>query len=122
MEKYSVIGKRLPLIDSVAKVTGEAKFTDDLAMPGMLVGKILRSPHPHARIVRIDVGKALKLPGVRAVVTGKETPGIRYGALDNLRDELPLAIDKVRYIGDEVAAVAAVDEEAAREALDLIEV
>lgn len=121
-EKYSVVGKRLPLIDSVAKVTGEAKFTDDLSLPGMLVGKILRSPHPHARIVRIDAGRALKLPGVRAVVTGKDTAGIKYGALDHMRDEQPLAVEKARYIGDEVAAVAAVDEEAAREALDQIEV
>ncbi len=121
-EKYSVIGKRLPLIDSVAKVTGEAKFTDDLVLPGMLIGRILRSPHPHARILHIDASRALKLAGLRAVVTGKDTPGIKYGALGHLRDEYPLAVDKARYIGDEVAAVAAVDEETAREALELIRV
>ncbi len=122
MGDYSVVGKSLPLIDSVAKVTGGAKFVGDLFLPGMLTGQILRSPHAHARILDINVSQALKLPGVRAVVTGKDTPGIKYGALDHLRDEHPLAIDKVRYIGDEVAAVAAVDEETAREALDLIHV
>ncbi len=122
MTAFAVVGKRLPLIDSVAKVTGDAKFTADLFLPGMLVGKILRSPHPHARIVRIVVSRALQLPGVRAVITGKDTAGIKYGALDHLRDEQPLAVEKVRYIGDEVAAVGAVDEETAREALRLIEV
>ena len=121
-EKYSVIGKRLPLIDSVAKVTGEAKFTDDLAMPGMLIGRILRSPHPHARILHIDASRALKLTGVRTVVTGNDTAGIKYGAAEPFCDEYMLAIDKVRYIGDEVAAVAAVDEQTAKEALNLIKV
>ncbi|OGQ79253.1 MAG: hypothetical protein A3F90_02515 [Deltaproteobacteria bacterium RIFCSPLOWO2_12_FULL_60_19] len=119
---YSVIGKRLPLIDAVTKVTGEAKFTGDLFVPGMLIGAILRSPYPHARILNIDASRALKHAGVRAVVTGKDTAGVKYGALEHLRDEAALATDKVRYIGDEVAAVAAVDEETAREALDLIDV
>src|SRR3989338_1272017 len=122
MEKYSVIGKRLPLIDSVAKVTVEAKFTDDLAMPGMLIGRILRSPHPHARILHIDASRALKLTGVRTVVTGNDTAGIQCGAAEPFCYEYMLAIDKVRYIGDEVAAVAGVDEETAKEALNLIKV
>ena len=91
-------------------------------MPGMLHGKLLRSPHPHARIVRIDTSRAAALPGVRAVVTGKDFPGIKYGNLPQTRDYLPLAIDTVRYIGEEVAAVAAIDEDTAEEALDLIEV
>ncbi|SPD75399.1 putative 4-hydroxybenzoyl-CoA reductase, alpha subunit [uncultured Desulfobacterium sp.] len=134
---YSVIGKRKPRIDAVAKVTGEATYTDDMSFPGMLYAKILRSPHAHARIVHIDTGRAERLPGVRAVVTGKDTPGIAYGAVDTERylpphmagqvpvypnDKHPLAMEKVRYIGDEVAAVAAVDEATAIEALELIDV
>jgi len=106
----------------VAKVTGEAKFTNDLTLPGMLFGKILRSPHPHARILNVDTARACRLPGVRAVVTGKDTLGIKYGTIEPFMDELGLAVDKVRYIGDEVAAVAAVDEDTALEALDLIQV
>ncbi len=139
MEKptYSVIGQRQPLITAAAKATGEARYSDDLTFPGMLYGKILRSPHPHARIVHIDTSRAKRLPGVKAVVTGEDTPGISYGTIDTARylpphmkgkvpvyptDKHPLAMEKVRYIGDEVAAVAAVDEETAQEALELIDV
>ena len=122
---YSLIGKRLPRIDALAKATGEALFTTDIRLPRMLHGRILRSPHPHARILRIDTSRAERLPGVRAVVTARDlspekTIPFSYGALRP--DEYPLAIDKVRFIGDEVAAVAAVDEERAQEALDLISV
>jgi len=89
----------------------------------MLYGKILRSTVPHAKILNVDTSKALKLPGVRAVITGKDFPwGMKYGFTAITRDQTPLAQDKVRYIGDEVAAVAAVDEDIAEEALDLIEV
>jgi len=137
---FSVIGERKPRIDGVAKATGEARYTDDLAFPaGMLWGKVLRSPYPHARIIHIDTSRAKRLPGVKAVVTGKDdTLGIPYGVIDVPRyaprgvggkeaylyplDKTPLAIEKVRYVGDEVAAVAAVDEDTAQEALDLIEV
>ncbi|HLA28755.1 MAG TPA: molybdopterin cofactor-binding domain-containing protein [Syntrophales bacterium] len=128
MEKYSVIGKSLPRVDAVVKVTGDAKYTADMMLPGMLYGKILRSPHPHAKILNIDVSKAKRLPGVRAVITGNDTPGKTFGRYqdDPLRqqfvDQYALAIDKVRYIGDEVAAVAAIDEDTAEEALDLIDV
>jgi len=112
-------------MDAPAKVTGRARYTGDMKLPGMLHGKLLRSPVPHARIADIDVSKALALPGVKAVITGKDTPGIKYGnwrLIPPSQDELPLAIDKVRFIGDEVAAVAAVDTDTAEEALHLIKV
>jgi 4-hydroxybenzoyl-CoA reductase subunit alpha len=119
---YSVIGKPMPKKDGWVKATGEAKFADDLYFPGMLHGKLLRSSHPHARILRIDTSRAGRLPGVRGIVTGKDFPGIQYGNFAHTRDYLPLAIDRVRYIGEEVAAVAAMDLETAEEALDLIRV
>src|ERR1035437_1910949 len=120
--EYNIIGKPTPKKDARLKVTGEAEYADDLFLPGMLYGKLLRSPHPHARSSHIDTSKAAALPGVRAIVTGTDFPGIKYGDVPTTRDYLPLAIDKVRYVGDEVAAVAAVDEDTAEEALDLIEV
>jgi len=119
--QFSTIGKRIPMIDGVAKVTGAAKYADDLTLPGMLYGKILRSPHAHARIIRIDTSRAEALPGVKAVVTGKDAP-TRYGILPLGHDETALAVDKVRYIGQEVAAVAAVSEAIAEQAIDLIDV
>lgn len=125
MENYSVVGKPLIRVDARAKATGEAKFTDDFSLPQMLRGKILRSPYPHARILRIDTSRAEKLPGVKAIITGKDTRGIRFGFVDTPgipADEYPLAVDKVRYIGEEVAAVAATDEDTAEEALSLIKV
>ncbi|OFW31500.1 MAG: hypothetical protein A3J28_07225 [Acidobacteria bacterium RIFCSPLOWO2_12_FULL_60_22] len=121
-DEYNIIGKSVPKKDAWLKVTGQAEYADDLTLPGMLYGKLLRSPHPHARILHIDTARAAALPGVRAIVTGKDFPGIKYGNIPTTRDYLPLAIDKVRYIGDEVAAVAAIDEDTAEEALDLIEV
>lgn len=121
-EEYAVIGKSIPKKDGWSKATGEARYADDLVFPGMLFGKLLRSPHAHARILRVDVAAALKLSGVRAVITGNDFPGIKYGSMPHTRDYLPLAIDRVRYIGEEVAAVAAVDEDTAEEALDLIRV
>ena len=123
--KYSVIGKRVRRVDGTEKVTGNAKYTFDLVLPNMLYGKILRSPHPHAKILNIDTRKAEKLMGVKAVVTGKDTPGKKQGIwrrFPELCDEEILCREKVRYIGDPVAAVAAVDEDTAEEALDLIEV
>ncbi|MBA3036095.1 MAG: molybdopterin-dependent oxidoreductase [Desulfobacterium sp.] len=128
MEKYSVIGKRLPRLDSVAKVTGDAKYAGDFFLPGMLHGKILRSTVPHAKILNIDTSRAEKLPGVRAVATGKDISDIPHGFIRAapapffLRDKFSLAKEKVRFIGDEIAAVAAVDEDTAMEALDLIKV
>ena len=123
MEKqFSVVGRRLPMVDAAAKVNGSAQFTDDLTFPGMLYGKILRSPLPHAKILNVDVSKALRLPGVKGAVTGAEIPDRQYGIVPKARDEYALAKGKVRYIGDEVAAVCAIDPEIAEEAVDLIEV
>ena len=123
MEKdLNVVGTRVPMLDSAQKVKGTALFTDDLILPGMLYGRILRSPVAHARIVRIDTSRAEKLPGVKGVVTGREIPDRQYGIVPKARDEYALAKDKVRYIGDDVAAVCAVDPEVAEEALDLITV
>jgi CO/xanthine dehydrogenase Mo-binding subunit len=122
MSDYTLIGKRMPRVDSRAKVMGKAKFTADLKLPGMLVGKIKRSPYPHARIVHIDISKAEALAGVKAVVTGKDTEGVKWGVFAYTRDQQFIQTDKVRYIGDEVAGVAAVDEETAVNALDLIDV
>ncbi|MBU2499447.1 MAG: molybdopterin-dependent oxidoreductase [Proteobacteria bacterium] len=125
MKEYSIIGKRLPRVDAKDKVKGRALYTDDISMPGTLCGMILRSPLPHARIASIDTSKAVKLPGVKAIITGEDTPKVKFGVISKspkYMDEYPLAVDKVRFIGDEVAAVAAVDPDAAIEALDLIEV
>jgi 4-hydroxybenzoyl-CoA reductase alpha subunit len=121
-DEYSVIGRRLPRIDAVEKATGTAKYLGDLSIPGMLYGKILRSPYAHARILRVDTSKAERLQGVRGVVTGKESKGIRLCVIPHLANKPPLAEEKVRFIGDEIAAVAADSEEIAEEALDLIEV
>ena len=119
---YINVGKRFPRVDGIVKATGEAKYAADLSLPGMLWGKILRSPYPHARILNIDIGKAKGLPGVRAVLTGMDTIGFKSGGISAKGDEPYLALEKVRFIGDGVAAVAAIDEEIAEEALDLIEV
>jgi 4-hydroxybenzoyl-CoA reductase alpha subunit len=119
--EFRVIGQRLRRTDGLAKSTGRTVYTDDISLPGMLHGKILRSPHPHARILSIDVSKALDLEGVHAIVTGQDMP-VLYGIIPWTRDEYPLCVDKVRYIGDGVAAVAAVDEETASAAIELIDV
>jgi len=125
MNEYSIIGKPTTNVDGVAKVTGEAVYTFDMTLPNMLHGKLLRSPHPHARIVSIDTSEAEKLPGVKAVITGKDTPGGKYGLWRRFRelaDQEILATTKVRFIGDPVAAVAATSEDIAEKALDLINV
>ncbi len=109
------------MVDAAGKTTGAGRYTDDLSLPGMLVGKILHSPYPHARIKRIDIGRAEKLEGVVAVAIGKDAPNT-YGILPVGHDEHALAVDKVRYLGDNVACVAAVDEAAADRALELIDV
>ncbi|MGH9601965.1 MAG: molybdopterin cofactor-binding domain-containing protein [Terriglobales bacterium] len=121
MSDFSIIGKSIAFVDAAQKTTGAGKYTDDLSLPGMLIGKILHSPHPHARIKKIDASKALALEGVVAVVTGKDAPN-QYGILPVGHDETALAVDKVRYIGDNVACVAAVSESIAEQALELIEV
>ncbi|HXZ79379.1 MAG TPA: molybdopterin cofactor-binding domain-containing protein [Terriglobales bacterium] len=120
-DQFSIIGKPIAMVDAAEKTTGHGKYTDDLSLPGMLVGKILHSPHPHARIRHIDTTRALALPGVVAVVTGHDAP-TSYGILPIGHDEHALCTDKVRYVGDNVACVAAVDETTAERALELIEV
>lgn len=113
-----VVGKDVPRTDAVPKVTGAAQYVADLDLPGMLHAAVLRSPHPHARIVALDVSAAAAMPGVKAVVTGADTAKKKWGAFRP--DLYPLAIDKVRYVGDEVAAVAATDPAIARTAIDRI--
>src|SRR5271169_5149595 len=121
MSDFSIIGKSIAMVDAAGKTTGAGKYTDDLSLPGMLVGKILHSPYPHARIKRIDASRAKALDGVVAIVTGEDAPN-RYGILPVGHDETALAVDKVRYIGDNVACVAAISEEIAERALELIDV
>lgn len=118
---HTVLGGRHRKADGHLKATGAAIYADDIVLPRMLHGRILRSPHAHARIVRIDASKALALPGVHAVLTGDALPA-RYGVIPWTEDEQALATDKVRFVGEEVAALAAVDEETADAALRLIEV
>src|SRR6184192_4253113 len=118
---FSIIGKPIAMVDAAGKTTGAGKYTDDLCLPGMLYGKILHSPHPHARIKSIDTSRALKLEGVVAVVTGKDAPN-PFGILPVGHDEHALALDKVRYVGDNVACVAAISEAIAERALELIDV
>jgi 4-hydroxybenzoyl-CoA reductase subunit alpha len=118
---YHVIGTARPKVDAYAKVTGRALYADDIMLPRMLYGRLLRSPHAHARILSIDTRRALELPGVVAVLTGEDLPQ-KFGILPSSQDEYALAIDKVRYVGDPVAAVAAIDPDILDEALKLIEV
>ncbi|MBU1743805.1 MAG: aldehyde oxidase, partial [Proteobacteria bacterium] len=122
MEKYTLIGKNMKRIDTSAKATGEAIFSADLSLPRMLVGKVLRSPHPHARILAIDTSKAEKLPGVKAVITAQDMCGDKWGVFRYTQDQQFLPTEKVRYVGEEVAAVAAIDEDTALQALALIDV
>ena len=120
-DDLTIIGKSLTKPDAYAKVSGQTKFADDLAPPRMVYGRILRSPHPHARILSVDTSRARALPGVLAVITGDDLP-VKFGILPVSQDEEALAREKVRYVGDPIAAVAATDEWIADEALELIEV
>ena len=120
-KKLNIVGKPFRKVDARAKCVGQTKFADDIVLPRMLFCKMLRSHLPHALIKSIDVSKALALPGVFAVVTGKDFP-IPYGILPVSQDEHALCVDKVRFIGDPVAAVAAVDEDVAFDAMNLLEV
>src|SRR4051794_11405828 len=121
MSEFHIIGKPIALIDSAGKTTGAGKYTDDLSVPGMLIGKILPSPYPHALIKRIDASRALAFDGVVAVITGEDAPN-KYGILPVGHDETALAVDKVRYIGDNVACVVAESESIAEQAVELIDV
>ncbi len=120
MVTYRVIGVPTPRVDGVEKVTGRARYTADVPVPGVVWGKALHSPHPHARILKIDAAAARNLPGVHAVITGVDTGPIRYGRI--IKDVPILANDRVCFVGDRVAAVAAEDEDTAQRALDLIDV
>ena len=121
-----IIGQKIPRIDSRELVTGTAEFTGDVVLPGMLHGRILRSPIAHGQILHVDTTRAKKLLGVRAVLTGKDVPQNIYGAGSGgasvpgaIPDEQILCTEKVRYVGDPIAAVAAVDRDTADEALQL---
>ena len=119
--KFSVIGKPLPKIDAMAKCAGETLYADDLFFSRMIYAKLLRSPHPHARLRSISTERAAGLDGVYAVITGKDLPE-KFGIMPSTQDEEALAVEKVRYVGDPVAAVAASSETLAEKALELIDV
>jgi 4-hydroxybenzoyl-CoA reductase alpha subunit len=121
-KRFTVVGQPLPKIDAWAKVTGETRFADDLVLPRMAFGRLLRSSHAHARIRSIDTARAKALPGVYAVITGFDLPRVKFGILPVSQDEEALCTEKVRMVGDAVAAVAAVDEETAERACRLIDV
>jgi 4-hydroxybenzoyl-CoA reductase alpha subunit len=121
MPDFAVIGKPFARVDGVAKVTGQAVYADDVVLPRTLHCKFLRSPHPHARIVSIDTSAARRIPGVKAVITGADLP-VKFGILPVTQDERALEHEKVRYVGDPIAAVAATDEETAAAACDAIAV
>lgn len=120
-KKFNVVGKSILALGAKEKAMGNAEYVTDMQLPGMLYGKVLRSPYAHAKIISIDTSKAKKLPGVKAVITYEDTPKIQFGTGIN-DDWYILAKDKVRFVGDEVAAVAAIDEETAEAALELINV
>ncbi len=117
---YAVVGRSVPKVDARQKATGDAMYAGDLRLPGMLVGMILTSTSPHARLVTVDTGEAVRLPGVKAVITGQDIQPVRIGRF--LKDRTILARDKVRHIGEPVAAVAAVDRATAEKALSLVRV
>src|SRR5437762_3570906 len=118
-----IIGTAAPRVDGIEKVTGRAKYTGDMVVPGMLEGKFLRSPYAHARIVGIDTSAAEKIPGVAAVLIGKQlTDFDPYLGRGEKKDRPIMAIDRVLYAGEPVAAVAAVDNRAATAALGAIQV
>jgi 4-hydroxybenzoyl-CoA reductase alpha subunit len=121
MSRYSVVGHNLPRKDAALKAKGEARYTDDLVLPRMLYGRILRSEIPHGRILHINLEKARRHPGVKGVLVGEEAP-IPFGIVPQTANEFALAVGKVRYVGEGVAAVAAIDEETAEEALQLVDV
>ena len=115
-QTLKIVGKRQPKVDARERVSGKAKYASDVYLPGMLYAKIHRSPHPHAKVVKIDVEEAKALPGVKAVLTFKDVPSYRWHA------DMPMLTDIARYEGDNIAVVAAIDDETARAAVDLIKV
>ncbi len=121
MTELNVVGKRLPKVDGAMRVTGQAVYADDMLPGRTLHCRILRSPHPHARIKSIDTSAARRIPGVHAVITGEDLP-VKFGILPVTQDERALEHEKVRYVGDPIAAVAATEEEIAAAACDAIDV
>ncbi|WP_309493295.1 xanthine dehydrogenase family protein molybdopterin-binding subunit [Candidatus Hecatella orcuttiae] len=122
MKEFRFIGKRVQRIDAVSKVTGACKYVEDLFVPGMLWGKILRSPYPHAKVLSVDASKAERLPGVKAILTPQEVIAkTKPSGPTTIKDEYVLK-DKARHVGDEIVAVAAVSEDVAEEAVELIDV
>jgi CO/xanthine dehydrogenase Mo-binding subunit len=120
MTTYSVVGRPVTREDGPEKVSGQHLYSADIILPGMIWGKVLRCPYAHAKILSIDTTEAARLPGVHAVLTGKDLAGMRVGRF--MRDVPPLAEEKVRFVGERVAAVAADDPDIAEEALNLIQV
>src|SRR3954467_3180581 len=120
-KRFDIVGKPRRRVDARAKVTGQLRYADDLSLPRMLFAKLLRSPHPHAVVQNVDAEKASQHPGVHLVLTGADFP-VPFGIMPVSVDEYPLARERVRYVGDPVAAVIAVDEQTAVEALHLIDV
>ena len=120
MAEFKAVGASVPRAEAGDKVSGQSIYAADVKLPGLLWAKILRSPHPHARIVRVDTSKAEKVAGVKAIITGADVRGLLIGK--QIRDLPVLCWDKVRFIGDRVAAVAAETVDAAEEAIQLIDV
>jgi len=118
--EFRHIGKSYTMLDAPQIVTGKAVYPSDIQLPRMLHGKILRSPHPHAKILSIDISEAKKIPGVKAVITGKDLPDVRYGSA--IRERYILARDTVRFIGEPIAAVAEIEPDIAEEAVNTIKV
>ena len=118
-KKCTQIGVSKPRVDGKEKATGSAKYCGDLKFPGMLYGKLLGSPHAHAKILNIDISEALKIPGVVDVITAKDVPDLKYGISPARWDENVLCIDKVRHVGDKVAAVVCIDEAVSYTHLDV---
>jgi xanthine dehydrogenase molybdenum-binding subunit len=121
MAEEKVLGRNFPRVDAADKVSGRSQYAGDVYLQGMLMCKVLKSTRPHARILSIDTSKAERLPGVRAVITGRDVPDVRFGS-GAVKDRRVFALEKVRYVGEPLAAVAAVDEMTALEALELIDV
>ncbi len=123
-KELTIVGKRHPKIDGWERVSGKAEYASDIYPPGMLYGKILRSPYPHAKVVSIDAEKAKALPGVKAVLTPKDILAFSWDKAPGLlhKDDMPILAEIARFAGDDIAVVAAVDEDRAQEALDLIKV
>jgi len=122
MEEYAVVGKKVSRLDAMSKAVGDLKYVSDLQLPGILIGKVLRSHLPHAKILHVNTSKAIRLSGVKAVITALDTPKRKFCMNPAWANNMILQDEKVRYVGDQVAAVAAIDEETALEALSLIQV